>query len=231
MQLAEGAGSFHDKVPKLFWRGAPVLQQGTQRKDLLEQLGPQTDIADVKEAHRYKKENFVSLPGMCQYRYIVYTEGVTYSGRLKYTSLCNSVQIGHPITFYEYWTHLLEPFYVNVTDWNDAVNVYHRLQEDPEHSAALARGAVDALREHMSPTGISCYIQRLVDGYRRSTRWRTLSPEDDFKGKNAYGNQASNFSWVPLDAFLAKAAWEGTARESRNWTQPIDWDVKADIEA
>ena len=225
MHLADSSGPFEEKIPKLFWRGAPKLQQGTQRTDLLNQLAPQTDIADIAYASEHMREHFKTLPEMCHYQYIIYTEGVTYSGRLKYTALCNSIQIGHNITFYEFWTHILEPYYVEVKDWDDAVRIYHELQADPERAAALARGPVETLREQLSPTGISCYIQRMMHAYSRSTRWSVLGPLDDVKGKNGTGDLVEHFFWVPLEHFLARALWMGTNNESGNWTKPIEWIV------
>lgn len=212
--LPEKSQQFSKKVAKLFWRGSTVLQQGTQRTDLVAQLGPRTDIADVKDitdlAPAVKKQVFKTLSEMCDYRYIVYTEGITYSGRLKYTTLCNSVQIGYKITFIEFWTHLIEPYYVNVNSWDEAVDRMAEFEKDLAKAELLARGQVDALREQLTPKGISCYIQRMMEGYAKSQRWNVLSPQEDVTGKNASGDVVGGFHWVPLDHFLARALWAGS---------------------
>lgn len=224
--LAEMAQPFSKKVNKLFWRGSTSLQQDTQRTDLVEQLGPKSDIADVKDIDskypEHKKLYFKTLSEQCDYKYIIYTEGITYSGRLKYTSLCNSIQIGYKIRFYEYWTHLLEPFYVNVNSWDDAVDKMKDLEKDPKKAEKLARGPVDALKQYLTPRGISCYIQRLIEGYAKSQRWTVLSPQEDVTGKDANGNVINSFYWVPLEHFLARALWAGSAslRGGSNVTWP-----------
>lgn len=231
LSLAEESGPFEFKTPKLFWRGATVLQQGTQRTDLVSQLGPQTDVADVADTtvkhlpegdDKSNLKYLKTLKEMCQYQYIVYTEGITYSGRLKYTALCNSIQIGHKITFVEFWTHLLDPYYVTVKDWDDALRKYKKLRNNPEKAAALANGAKEALRKHLSPSGINCYMRRMLEGYARSMRWQVLSPEQDVTGRNGT-EVVPGFSWIPLEHFLAKMTWLGTNGASANHSTPLVW--------
>lgn len=224
--LVEKSQPFSKKIAKLFWRGSTVLQQGTQRTDLVKQLGPKTDIADVKDIGikdpELKKQLFKTLSEMCDYRYIIYTEGVTYSGRLKYTTLCNSVQIGYKINFIEFWTHLLEPYYVSVSSWDNAVEKMAELEHDRTKAELLARGQADALKEQLTPRGISCYIQRMMEGYAKSQRWNVLSPHEDVTGKNGSGDVVGGFYWAPLDHFLARALWAGSAslRGVHNVTWP-----------
>ena len=236
LSLSESAGPFSSKIPKLFWRGAPKLQQGTQRTDLIAQLGNLTeyaDIADVAANAQHKgfgkvprgdpNKNYKSLAEMCEYQYIVYTEGVAYSGRLKYTSTCNSVQIGMKINYKEFWTHILEPYYVTVKDWDDALSKYQELRNNPSRAEALAAGARDVLRKHLSPTGVSCYIQRMLEGYARSQRWTVRSPAEDTEGQNGEGEVFQEFHWVPLDHFLTKMLWLGTEMDSQHSTKKIVW--------
>ena len=213
--LSSMAPSFSEKTPKLFWRGSTSLQQGTQRTDLVTQLEPLTSIADVKSTERndssrvVQQPDYKTLPEMCGYRYIIYTEGITYSGRLKYTALCNSVQIGHPITFIEFWSHLLDPYYVKVSSWDDAVTKMQALELDLPRAEKLASGLVETLREQLTAKGIDCYVQRMVEGYAKSQRWDVLSPEEDVRGKNKAGEEADDFYWVPLEHFLTRALWTG----------------------
>ncbi|KAL9111102.1 MAG: hypothetical protein Q9227_004365 [Pyrenula ochraceoflavens] len=230
LTLSSPADPFSSKIPKLFWRGAPGLQQGTQRLDLITRLGNQTDVADVAGiAHKDFKSphdpnnNFKTLDEMCKYQYIVYTEGMAYSGRLKYTSLCNSVQIGLKITFIEFWTHILKPYYVEAKDWDDGLQQYLRLRDQPARAEALAAGARDIIRKHLSPTGVSCYVRRVLEGYARSIRWLVIGPEQDILGRNGDGEDVDYWTWVPLDHFLAKMFWLGTEMDSQHATKKILW--------
>ena len=230
MNFARSSGSFANKIAKLFWRGSVSLQQGTQRSDLVNILSDKTDVADVAlitskdfTSKKGANSNLKSLQEMCKYQYIIYTEGIAYSGRLKYTALCNSVQIGHQITFIEFWTHLLEPYYVSVSDWNDALDKYHALQANPAEAERLAVGAAEAVRKHLSSTAINCYIKRMLTGYARSTNWPVMSPAEDTVGRNGTGAMVDAFSWVPLEHFLARMTYIGTKEASQNSTSPIVW--------
>lgn len=216
--LAEEAGPFYNKTPKLFYRGNLDLQQGTQRTDLVVKLGPETDIADVKAIDGVgDKKNFKTIWEICSYKYVIYTEGFTYSGRLKYTALCNSVNLGHKITFVEFWTHLIDPYYVVVKDWDDAVKKYRDFEAHPKKAEALASGMVATLRNALTPQAVECYVHRAVEGFANSINWEVMSPKEDIRGKDAKGKVVTTFEWVPIEKFVVKSFWKGVGPKSP-WT-------------
>ncbi|KAI0973599.1 glycosyl transferase family 90-domain-containing protein [Xylaria arbuscula] len=49
------------------------------------------------------------IEDFCRYKYILYTDGITYSGRLSFHQLCNSVILTPPPAWRQLTTHLLRP--------------------------------------------------------------------------------------------------------------------------
>lgn len=104
--------SWDSKIDKVIWRGTPwfnPLGHPTLRADLLKAT-KEKEWADVKALQggdeRMRIEEF------CRYRYVVYAEGVTYSGRLPYHQACGSVLIMPPVTWVSASALLVRPIRV-----------------------------------------------------------------------------------------------------------------------
>lgn len=218
--MAKEAGPFQDKIPKLFYRGTLNLQHDSSRTDLANKLGPQTDIADVKGVNMKNRENFKTILEICGYKYILYTEGRTYSGRLKYQALCNSITIGLSFNYVEFWTQLLDPYYVVVKDWDEAVVKYYEMEDDPVGTERMATEMAQTLRKHLSPQGIDCYIQRVLKGYANSINWQVLPPQEDIYGQD--GNGDRTFDWVSIEYFIVKGFWRGV-HDAPAWDEEMDF--------
>ncbi len=224
---------FEGKKSKMVWRGSTSLQQATQRVDLVSTLGPQTTIADVSpiyfnQSTKAIEGDFLTMEEFCKYKYIIYTEGITYSGRLKYTALCNSVQMGFPITYHEFWTHLIDDHYVQIDDPNDAISKFEALESQPLLAARKARDTALALRKYVTPKGTSCYLRHLVMSYASSCRWETLEPGLDTRGRvkgeivalgvagdhfDLWDEQRGEFRWIELESYLLDRIRAGELKE------------------
>lgn len=55
------------------------------------------------------KKNSLNIWDFCRYKYVVHTEGVTYSGRFQFLQMCNSVVLTPPISWMQHTTHLVRP--------------------------------------------------------------------------------------------------------------------------
>ncbi|KAI1805132.1 hypothetical protein F4811DRAFT_233312 [Daldinia bambusicola] len=53
--------------------------------------------------------NALMIEDFCRYRYVIHTEGVTYSGRFQFHQLCASVVVAPPIAWMQHLTHLVRP--------------------------------------------------------------------------------------------------------------------------
>jgi hypothetical protein len=60
--------------------------------------------------------NALRIEDFCRYKYIIHTEGVTYSGRFQFHNLCASVVITPPIAWMQHVTHLLRPVFSYTLD-------------------------------------------------------------------------------------------------------------------
>lgn len=82
----------------------PVSEQGTNP--------PWADVAALvwTQAGR-NASNAVPIADFCRRRYIIYTEGITYSGRLAYHQLCGSVVLTPPLAWLQPTTHLVRPVF------------------------------------------------------------------------------------------------------------------------
>ena len=73
------------------------------------------------------------------------TEGTSYSGRLKYLLLCNSVLVSHKLDWSEFSSHLLQPdgpeqnFVQTEQDWSDLRSKMESLLAHPEEANLIAK--------------------------------------------------------------------------------------------
>lgn len=110
---------FEDKIDKIFWRGTTVfnpLQNGNLRGNFLgvSEGREWADVGALKWNGYEKADNIIQIPEICRYKYIAYTEGITYSGRLPFHLLCESIVITVPINYMMHSSHLMKP----MMSWN-----------------------------------------------------------------------------------------------------------------
>lgn len=98
ISLLESSLPFHAKTDKLVWRGTPwfnPIGHPNLRQDLL-RVTANKHWADVLVLNATTS---LLIEDFCRYKYLVYTEGVTYSGRLPYHQACESVLVSAPLTW------------------------------------------------------------------------------------------------------------------------------------
>ncbi|KFY87769.1 hypothetical protein V500_06777, partial [Pseudogymnoascus sp. VKM F-4518 (FW-2643)] len=118
----EAATRWGEKIDKAVWRGT-VWFSPIGNKDLrkaLVRLGKGKGWADIEHVRDDARNattgvvvegNKIPIEEFCKYKYVIYTDGVTYSGRLAFHQACASVLITPPPTFLQHTTHLLRPLY------------------------------------------------------------------------------------------------------------------------
>ncbi|KAJ2894351.1 hypothetical protein MKZ38_007706 [Zalerion maritima] len=121
IEAIEESTTFHDKIPKAVWRGTPWFGSPSNvelRKKLLSVTKdavtgdtlPWADIESLKwENNGQSSSNALPIEDFCKYKYVVYTEGISYSGRLQYHQLCGSVMLTPAISWLQHTTHLVRP--------------------------------------------------------------------------------------------------------------------------
>ncbi|KAJ9156555.1 O-glucosyltransferase rumi [Pleurostoma richardsiae] len=60
--------------------------------------------------------NAMPIEDFCRYRYVLHTEGITYSGRFQFLQMCASVMITPPIAWMQHTTHLVRPLFSSSLD-------------------------------------------------------------------------------------------------------------------
>ncbi|KAK6544189.1 hypothetical protein TWF694_000895 [Orbilia ellipsospora] len=107
---------FDSKIDKMFWRGSTQfnpLQNGDLRINLLKKTDGKewADTNQLKWTGLGHAKNIIQIEDVCRYKYVAYTEGITYSGRLPFHMLCESVMITTPINYMMHSTHLIKPMF------------------------------------------------------------------------------------------------------------------------
>lgn len=106
--------SWEEKQDKAIWRGTPwfnPLGHPRLRQELLK-VSKNKEWADIQALNisaTGHPTNSLPIEDFCMYKYVVYTEGVTYSGRLPYHQACESVLLTPPLTHLTHSSFLLRP--------------------------------------------------------------------------------------------------------------------------
>ncbi|KAK8873845.1 hypothetical protein PGQ11_004359 [Apiospora arundinis] len=109
--------SWSDKDPRAVWRGTAHfnnVRAGRMRQELLLTAAgkPWSDVAALQWTDGgANASNALSIEDFCRYRYIVHTEGITYSGRFQFHQLCASVILTPPLAWMQHLTHLVRPVF------------------------------------------------------------------------------------------------------------------------
>ncbi|ORY68838.1 uncharacterized protein BCR38DRAFT_334890 [Pseudomassariella vexata] len=110
-------GSWSSKIPKAIWRGTTRFNNaraGRVRQTLLltSSSKPWADIEALKwVTNGHNASNALAIEDFCRYKYIIQTEGITYSGRFQFHQLCASVVITPPLAWMQHTTHLVRPVF------------------------------------------------------------------------------------------------------------------------
>ncbi|KAI1270140.1 hypothetical protein F5Y18DRAFT_4731 [Xylariaceae sp. FL1019] len=112
---------FSQKIPKAIWRGTTWFNSpraGRLRQNLVTAFGshstskePATPPPEWSDIQPLNATNGLPIEDFCKYKYIIYTEGVTYSGRFQYHNLCASVVLTPPIAWMQHLSHLVKPLF------------------------------------------------------------------------------------------------------------------------
>jgi hypothetical protein len=102
--------SFAEKEDKLIWRGTPFFNPLGYPK-LRQSLLAATKGKAWADVEGLNKTNVLDMEDFCRYKYVMYTEGVTYSGRLPYHQACESVLITAPLSWLTTSAGLMRPIW------------------------------------------------------------------------------------------------------------------------
>lgn len=203
--------TFHDKAPKLFWRGAITPAVAPElRQHLVDQAADQA-WADIKVVDWHEsdaKSNRVPIEEHCKYQYLVNTEGRAWSGRLKFLQNCHSVTVAHKLAWILPYEYLMVPdgpkqnFIEVKRDFSDLKEKMDYFITHPEEAQRIANNSVATFRDrYLTPAAEACYWRKLIYGY-------------------------AEVSYKPrfYDGEGAKRKWRGVPFDSYNLMHRMHWD-------
>lgn len=167
-----------------FFRGAP--QGHEQRIQLLEMTANKTSFADIKAIDWQDSSTRIDQWDHCKYRYLVHAEGNTYSGRLKYLLLCDSVILMRPMQWIQHFhplliDHGLEQNVVVIQEWQDLERAVEELRTHPQKAQRIMRN-MQRVRPYLSMTATNCFWRELFRAYGRKQRaiaWPPMLDDED----------------------------------------------------
>lgn len=120
---ASSAG-WQRKIPKAVWRGTAWFNSvhAPRLRQTLVQTARGKPWADVEtlewvtgkgSSSNRNATNALRIEDFCRYKYVVHTEGITYSGRFQFLQMCASVILTPPIQWMQHTTHLARPLFSN----------------------------------------------------------------------------------------------------------------------
>ncbi|KJX98528.1 DUF821 domain-containing protein [Zymoseptoria brevis] len=153
-----------DKIPKVVWRGVEWTNQNL-RKPLLEVTAGKP-WADV-EAMKWKDPNSViSMDEFCKYRYVVNTEGRSWSARLTHLLNCDSLVLGHDVEWVAHYYHLFDTLNNCVRverDWSDLESTIAYYDENLDEAQKIANRTKEMFRDrYTTPAATACYWRKLM---------------------------------------------------------------------
>lgn len=103
---AEYPNGFQDKEAKLSWRGSLAVNTGL-RQGLVD-ASTKKSWSDVEAIDWHNRTNILAMTDFCRSKYVVHTEGNSWSGRLRYLQNCNSVSVIHELEYIAHYYPLLK---------------------------------------------------------------------------------------------------------------------------
>ncbi|KAK8052281.1 hypothetical protein PG993_003666 [Apiospora rasikravindrae] len=119
---------------------------------------------------RRKRERLLIEHTLAQY--LAHTEGLSWSGRLRYLMNCESVPLIHEREWVAHFYPLLQPSgphqnHVAVKrDWSDLADRMRELESSPTRARRIAREVGAQFRDrYLTPAAEACYLRRMITVY------------------------------------------------------------------
>ena len=162
-----------ERTQKMIWRGNP-LTNPTLREALLNVTRdkPWADVQPIAWEDDHITGPAVSMPDHCRYALNVHTEGVSWSGRLKFLLNCHAVTAVHSLEWRAFYYHLLkfdgakQNVVATKRDFSDLETTAQQLLGDSEKMQRIADNGAAMFRDrYLTPAAVSCYWRQLFRSY------------------------------------------------------------------
>ncbi|KAK4981555.1 hypothetical protein LTR66_009898 [Elasticomyces elasticus] len=173
-EVIEREATYADKIAQIVWRGALDMNYPVRGSLIKESQGkPWSAIMTFNWSDPIdKREKKISMADHCKYKFTAHTEGISYSGRMKYLLNCHSLTFIHELEWVQHYHHLLVPNgsdqnYVPMSrDWKELPQRVEYYMANTHEAEKVADNAVKHFRErYLSPAAEACYWRKLVMGW------------------------------------------------------------------
>ncbi|KAF2217882.1 hypothetical protein CERZMDRAFT_24358, partial [Cercospora zeae-maydis SCOH1-5] len=151
------------KISQIVWRGNRYINP--ELRGALLEAGKGKSWADFEGG-------WLEIDEFCRYLFAAYTEGHSWSGRMKYMLSCDNVAVVHEMAFETFYHHLLvaegpEQNFVGVKrDWSDLEQKVQYYVGHPEETRRIIENSVRMFREtYLTPAAEACYWRELFRRY------------------------------------------------------------------
>ncbi|KAF2161762.1 hypothetical protein M409DRAFT_58838 [Zasmidium cellare ATCC 36951] len=177
-------GPLNRKIPKLAWRGVSWTNPEI-RKPLLN-VTDGKKWADVVEMNWDVPQDILPMDAFCKYRYVVNTEGRSWSARMTHLLNCDSLLFVHDVEWIAHYYHLLDTDMNCVRVERDFADLEEKIQYFSNHTQEaqiIANTAKITFRErYTTPAATACYWRKLLRSW--ATVSFTPATKVVMKGKN-----------------------------------------------
>ncbi|KAH8768815.1 glycosyl transferase family 90-domain-containing protein [Hyaloscypha finlandica] len=234
ISAVETSTPWSKKIDKVVWRGTTWFNSvgNTNLRPKLLQLTKGKEWADVEDLKWFnngeKARNSLLIEDFCKYKYIIYTEGITYSGRLPFHQSCRSIILTPPLTYLMHTTHLLRPLFSSTLPLSTSPyslpfthqpvpnsrwpKSYPPSQANiifisPDCNSAIAEGIAERQREvvkegYLSEASEVCYWRSLLRGWSSVAR----VDEEEWGSWDDEGRDVRGVRWEEFS--LTQKAWD-----------------------
>lgn len=206
VEAIEDVWSWDKKIPKAVWRG--TFKTNKNREKLL-QVSKGKDWADIREVtwrgqHMSPESDPLPMVEHCKYKFVLQTEGRSYSGRGKYLQNCRSVYIAPKSEWIEPHHSALVPSgpnqnFVEVErDFSDLEQKVQALLNDEDYAKRIADNGVAVFRDrYLTPAAQACYWRYMFK------TWAEISFEPDGweRTKDSKGNDIQKLRGTAFETF------------------------------
>ncbi|SGY34338.1 BQ5605_C002g01614 [Microbotryum silenes-dioicae] len=176
-----------DKVPKLFWKGAFMVDIRKELWDIARKY-KWGAVSDLEWGDKSTIEKEVLAPEEhCAFKYLGHVEGFAYSGRGKQLLKCRSVFVTHRLKYIQHFHHLFNSD-MNSPDQNIVLSPGHNFDELPatmqwliendDRAEQIADTSYNFFRHYLSPASVDCYWRRLLQQWAELMTFDPELPRD-----------------------------------------------------
>ena len=177
VQSSEEKGGFTAKENKLFWRGAPLNDHPIRAafvKASTGQVWSDVSFDGLRPMHDH-----------CRYRFLANTEGLAWSGRLRYLPNCKSAVVAHKFNWIAHWYPLLQASgpkqnFIQVEE--DHSDLKEKMDYYTTHADEAEKVAEESVRKfrdrYLTPAAEACYWRRMFRSWRELMSWEPRICED-----------------------------------------------------